>query len=349
MGVETVAVYSDADRDALHVRNAMEAVHIGPAPSSESYLIGERILAAARSTGADAIHPGYGFLSENAEFARAVAEAGIIWVGPSAEAIDAMGSKTESRLRMERAGVPVVPGTKEALQSVEQAESIAKELGFPVMLKASAGGGGKGMRQVDRVEDISSAFTAARSEAASSFGDDSVYIEKRIVGPRHVEVQVLADAHGNTLHLFERDCSVQRRNQKVVEETPCPVLKRLVRRCVRLRCRLQRLSIMSVQEQLSSSLALTVHSLEMNTRLQVEHPATEMVTGIIGLVSTVAGAGGEALPITQDDIKQHGHAIECRIYAEDPQTTGHHRLVHSWISRTRRTLGTGGCWCVCWC
>ena len=321
MGVETVAVYSDADRDALHVRNAMEAVHIGAAPSSESYLIGERILEAARRTGADAIHPGYGFLSENADFARAVIEAGITWVGPSAEAIDAMGSKTESRLRMERAGVPVVPGTKQALQSVEEAEAIAKELGFPVMLKASAGGGGKGMRQVDRIEDIGSAFAAARSEAASSFGDDSVYIEKRIVGPRHVEVQVLADSHGNTLHLFERDCSVQRRNQKVVEETPCPVLKEETRQAM---CTVAVQAARAVDYVGAGTVEFLLgadgsfYFLEMNTRLQVEHPITEMVTGIDLVQAQLRIAGGEVLEFSQDDIQQHGHAIECRIYAEDP-------------------------------
>lgn len=321
MGIETVAVYSDADRDALHVRNAMEAVHIGPAPSTESYLLGDKILAAAKQTGADAIHPGYGFLSENAGFARAVQEAEIIWVGPSPEAIDAMGSKTESRLRMASAGVPVVPGTKEPLESVEDAERIAQELGFPVMLKASAGGGGKGMRQVDRVEDIGSALAAAKSEAANSFGDDSVYIEKRIVGPRHVEVQVLADMHGNTVHLFERDCSVQRRNQKVVEETPCPVLQDETR---------QKMCAVAIQaaEAVDYVGAGTVefllgsdgsfYFLEMNTRLQVEHPITEMVTGIDLVQAQLRVAGGEPLPFTQDEIHQHGHAIECRIYAEDP-------------------------------
>jgi acetyl-CoA carboxylase biotin carboxylase subunit len=321
MSIETVAVYSDADRDALHVRNAMEAVHIGPAPSSESYLIGERILAAAKDTGADAIHPGYGFLSENAGFARAVLESGLIWVGPSPEAIEAMGSKTESRRRMEAAGVPVVPGTKSALQSVEEAERIAQELGFPVMLKASAGGGGKGMRQVDRVEDIGSALSAARSEAANSFGDDSVYIEKRIVGPRHVEVQILADMHGNTVHLFERDCSVQRRNQKVVEETPCPVLQDEVRDKM---CQVAIQAAEAVNYVGAGTIEFLLGSdgsfyfLEMNTRLQVEHPITEMVTGIDLVQAQLRVAGGEPLSFGQDDIRQHGHAIECRIYAEDP-------------------------------
>jgi acetyl-CoA carboxylase biotin carboxylase subunit len=322
MGIKTVAVYSDADRDALHVRNAMQAVHIGPAPSAESYLIADRILAAAKETGADAIHPGYGFLSENADFARAVMEAGIAWIGPSPEAIDAMGSKTESRRRMAAAGVPVVPGTKEPLQSAAEAEERAVELGFPVMLKASAGGGGKGMRQVDRIEDIGSALAAAKSEAANSFGDDSVYIEKRIIGPRHVEVQVLADTHGNTLHLFERDCSVQRRNQKVVEETPCPTLSEEVRQKM---CDVAIAAARAVDYVGAGTVEFLLGSdgsfyfLEMNTRLQVEHPITEMVTGIDLVQAQIRIAGGEPIGFSQDDIRQTGHAIECRIYAEDPK------------------------------
>lgn len=321
MGIETVAVYSDADRDALHVRNAMQAVHIGPAPSAESYLRGERVLEAARTTGADAIHPGYGFLSENAAFARSVLEAGLIWIGPSPEAIEAMGSKTESRERMAKAGVPVVPGTKKPLASAAEAETTAVELGFPVMLKASAGGGGKGMRQVDRVEDIAGALAAAKSEAASSFGDDSVYIEKRIIGPRHVEVQVLADTHGTTLHLFERDCSVQRRNQKVVEETPCPVLSDAVRARM---CNVAIAAAEAVDYVGAGTVEFLLgadgsfYFLEMNTRLQVEHPITEMVTGIDLVQAQIRIAGGEPIGLTQDDIRQHGHAIECRIYAEDP-------------------------------
>ena len=321
MGIKTVAVYSDADRDALHVRSAMQAVHIGGAPSAESYLVTDRVLEAAATTGADAIHPGYGFLSENAGFARSVTEAGLIWIGPSPEAIEAMGSKTESRDRMARAGVPVVPGTKEPLASAEEAEAKAVELGFPVMLKASAGGGGKGMRQVDRVEDIASALAAAKSEAASSFGDDSVYIEKRIIGPRHVEVQVLADTHGTTLHLFERDCSVQRRNQKVVEETPCPVLTDDIRSQM---CDVAIAAARAVDYVGAGTVEFLLgadgnfYFLEMNTRLQVEHPITEMVTGIDLVQAQIRISGGEPIGLTQDDIKQNGHAIECRIYAEDP-------------------------------
>ena len=321
MGVKTVAVYSDADRDALHVRNAMEAVHIGKAPSAESYLIGSKILDAARTTGADAIHPGYGFLSENAGFARDVIDAGIIWIGPSPEAIEAMGSKTESRLRMAAAGVPVVPGTKKPLVDAKEAEDRAVELGFPVMLKASAGGGGKGMRQVDRIEDIASALAAAKSEAQSSFGDDSVYIEKRIVGPRHVEVQILADTFGKTLHLFERDCSVQRRNQKVVEETPCPVLKDETRQAM---CDVAIKAAQAVDYVGAGTVEFLLgadgsfYFLEMNTRLQVEHPITEMVTGIDLVQAQIRIAGGEPIGLDQDEIVQTGHAIECRIYAEDP-------------------------------
>ena len=321
MGIQTVAVYSDADRDALHVRNAVEAVHIGPAPSAESYLLGDRILEAARSTGADGIHPGYGFLSENAGFARKVIESGMTWIGPSPEAIDAMGSKTESRVRMAAAGVPIVPGTKEPLQSSEEAEQKAIELGFPVMLKASAGGGGKGMRQVDRVEDIASGLAAAKSEAANSFGDDSVYIEKRIVGPRHVEVQILADSHGTTLHLFERDCSVQRRNQKVLEETPCPVLDPEVRAKM---CEVAISAAEAVDYVGAGTIEFLLagdgsfYFLEMNTRLQVEHPITEMVTGIDLVQAQIRIAGGEPIGVRQDEIRQNGHAIECRIYAEDP-------------------------------
>jgi len=322
LGIATVAVYSDADRDALHVRHAGEAVHIGPSPSTESYLIGERILQAAVDTSADAIHPGYGFLSENAGFAEAVIAAGLVWVGPSPEAIRSMGSKTESRTRMKAAGVPVVPGTTEPVTDAEAALKIADEMGYPVMLKASAGGGGKGMRQVDRPEELAAALRMARSEAASAFGDDSVYIEKRIVGPRHVEVQVLADAHGTALHLFERDCSVQRRNQKVVEETPCPVLKDETREQM---CEVALQAARAVSYVGAGTVEFLLDAsgdfyfLEMNTRLQVEHPITEMVTGIDLVQAQLRIAGGEPLWFSQADVGRNGHAIECRIYAEDPE------------------------------
>ena len=320
-GIDSVAVFSEADRAALHVRMAREAVCIGPAPSSESYLRVDRILEVAAQTGTDAIHPGYGFLSENADFARAVMDAGMVWIGPPPAAIDAMGSKTASRQLMQAAGVPIVPGTTEPVLTVEEAASVAAEIGFPVMLKAAAGGGGKGMRRVMHADDLPGAFRAARSEAASSFGDDAVYIEKLIVDPRHIEVQVLSDAHGNHVHLFERDCSIQRRNQKVVEETPCPVLADDTR---------QAMAAVAVQAARAVDYegAGTVefmygadgsfYFLEMNTRLQVEHPITELVTGVDLVHAQLRVAQGEPLWFRQEDLVQRGHAIELRVYAEDP-------------------------------
>ena len=277
LGLETVAVYSDVDRESLAVRLATMAFPIGPAPSSQSYLRGDKILEVARLSGAEAIHPGYGFLSENANFARQVIAAGLVWVGPPPDAIDAMGSKTGSRQLMKAAGVPVVPGTVEPLHDEEELARIAEEIGYPVMLKASAGGGGKGMRKVNSKDELLAGYRAARSEARSSFGDDAVYIEKFVVNPRHVEVQVLADQYGETLHLFERDCSIQRRNQKVVEETPCPVLPQATR---------EAMTAVAVQAAKAVGYvgAGTVeflfggdgsfYFLEMNTRLQVEHPIT---------------------------------------------------------------------------
>ncbi len=321
LGIATVAVYSDADRKSGHVRKAMEARFIGPAPSSQSYLRGDHILEVAKEVGADAIHPGYGFLSENADFARKVAAAGLTWIGPPPSSIDAMGSKTESRQLMQAAGVPVVPGTVEPLADEAEAVKVAAEIGYPVMLKAAAGGGGKGMRRVNRPEDLPGAWRAARSEAVSSFGDDAVYIEKFVVNPRHVEVQVLSDAHGTCVHLFERDCSIQRRNQKVVEETPCPVLSEETR---------QAMTQVAIQAAKAVDYvgAGTVeflygadgsfYFLEMNTRLQVEHPITEMVTGVDLVQAQLRIAAGEPLWFAQEDLQQTGHAIECRVYAEDP-------------------------------
>ncbi len=321
LGIRTVAVYSEADRNALHVRQAYEAVCIGPAPSAQSYLRGERIIEAARRTGADAIHPGYGFLSENARFAQMVLDAGLVWVGPPPFSIEAMGSKTESRRRMQEAGVPVVPGTLARVDDTAELLRIAEEIGYPVMLKASAGGGGKGMREVHRPEDLPAAFAAARSEALSSFGDDAVYIEKRVVNPRHVEVQVLADAHGTTLHLFERDCSIQRRNQKVVEETPCPVLPEATRRAMTAVAVQAAQAVGYVGAGTCEFLYDPAHDafyfLEMNTRLQVEHPITEAVTGVDLVQAQLRIAGGEPLWFRQEDLAQRGHAIECRVYAED--------------------------------
>ncbi|MBM4368157.1 MAG: acetyl-CoA carboxylase biotin carboxylase subunit [Deltaproteobacteria bacterium] len=322
LGCRTVAVYSDVDRLALHVRNAGEAYNIGPAPSAESYLCGEKIIEVARRSGAEAIHPGYGFLSENARFAQAVLDAGLVWIGPPPAAIDAMGSKTGARQRMIAAGVPVVPGTAEPIATAEEAQSIARRFGYPVMLKAAAGGGGKGMRRVDLDEDFPSAWRAVRSEAAKSFKDDAVYIEKFVENPKHVEIQVLSDKHGTHLHLFERDCSVQRRNQKVVEETPCPVLPDATRR------RMAQVAVQAAAavdyegagtcEFLYSQSSGEFYFLEMNTRLQVEHPITEMVTGIDLARAQIRVAAGEKLWFGQHDIRQSGHAIECRVYAEDP-------------------------------
>ncbi len=322
LGVRTVAVYSDADRHALHVRNAGEAYNIGPAPSAESYLRGEVIVEVAKTCGAEAIHPGYGFLSENAAFAQAVLDAGLVWIGPPPSAIDSMGSKTGARQRMIAAGVPVVPGTAEPIATEAEALVLAKQFGFPVMLKAAAGGGGKGMRRVDREEDFSSAWRSTRSEAAKSFKDDAVYLEKFVENPKHVEIQVLADTHGTTVHLFERDCSVQRRNQKVVEETPCPVLPETTRQAM------AKVAVQAAEavgyvgagtcEFLYSQASGEFYFLEMNTRLQVEHPITELVTGIDLARAQLRIAAGEKLWFRQEDLRQTGHAIECRVYAEDP-------------------------------
>jgi acetyl-CoA carboxylase, biotin carboxylase subunit len=321
MGIPAVAVYSDADRAALHVRSADEAVRIGPAPSRESYLRIEAIVDAAKSSGADGVHPGYGFLSENAGFAQAVVDAGLTWIGPPPSAIDAMGSKTGSRALMRDAGVPVVPGTAEPLKDLDEATRVAAEVGYPIMLKAAAGGGGKGMRRVDGPEDLASAFRAARSEALSSFSSEDVYVEKLVVRPRHVEVQVLGDRHGTVVHLFERDCSIQRRNQKVVEESPCPVLLPETRAAI-TEVAVKAAKAVGYESAGTCEFLLAedqrFYFLEMNTRLQVEHPITEMVTGVDLVKAQLRIAGGERLWFRQEDLVQRGHAIEVRIYAEDP-------------------------------
>ncbi|WP_412069501.1 acetyl-CoA carboxylase biotin carboxylase subunit [Rubrivirga sp. IMCC43871] len=320
LGVATVAVYSDADADALHVRLADEAVGIGPAASSQSYLVGERVLAAAQATGADAIHPGYGFLSENAEFAAAVVEAGLIWVGPPPAAIRSMGDKTEARKLMAEADVPMAPGTPDAIDDPAEAERVAGGIGYPVLVKAAAGGGGKGMRVVERAADFAGAFERARSEAQSAFGDGRVYIEKYLVGPRHVEIQVLADAHGAVVHLFERECSIQRRHQKVIEEAPSAVLTPETRAAmgeaaVQAARACDYVGAGTVEFLLDSDGAF--YFLEMNTRLQVEHPVTELITGVDLVAEQLRIAEGEPLGYGQADLQIWGHAVECRVYAED--------------------------------
>lgn len=321
MGIETVAVYSDVDRKAMHVRYADDAVCIGPAPSSESYLRKDKIIEAAKLTGADAIHPGYGFLSENAEFARMCEKEGIIFIGPSAYAIDTMGDKITARKTMISAGVPVVPGTTEPINDIKTALEVIKQIGLPVMIKASAGGGGKGMRLVKREEDIINAISGARSEAKAAFGDDAVYIEKYISSPHHIEFQVLGDQHGNIVHLFERECSVQRRHQKVVEETPSPIMTPEVRMkmgadAVAAAKAVNYYGAGTIEFIVDDN--LNYYFLEMNTRLQVEHPITERVVGVDLVKQQINIANGLPLAFKQEDLKQSGHAIEVRIYAEDP-------------------------------
>ena len=322
LGVASVAVYSDADVTAPHVREADEAVHIGPAPAAQSYLVGERILDAARATGADAIHPGYGFLSEREWFARAVRDAGLIWVGPPAEAIAALGSKTAARTLVVAAGVPVVPGTTTALRDADEALAVAKEFGFPVLLKAAAGGGGKGMRVVRHANELPGALAAAQREAQNAFGDDAVYVEKYIEGPRHVEIQVLGDMHGTMLHLGERECSVQRRHQKMIEEAPSVAVS------AELRSRMGATAVAAAKaagyvNAGTCEFLLDRNGqyffLEMNTRIQVEHPVTELVTGIDLVQWQIRIASGEKLPFRQELIVPRGWAMECRITSEDFQ------------------------------
>jgi acetyl-CoA carboxylase biotin carboxylase subunit len=320
MGLVSVAVFSEADRGALHVRLADEARAIGPAPSRESYLRVDRVLEAARASGAEAIHPGYGFLAESASFARACEEAGVVFIGPRSETIALMGEKTSARREAVAAGVPVVPGTLETVNEDEAARE-AERIGYPVMLKAVAGGGGKGLRLVASPAELASALARARSEALGAFGDDRVYVEKAIVRPRHVEIQVLGDHHGHAVHLFERECSIQRRHQKVIEESPSPLLDH------ELRQRMGALAVALVRRTgyvNAGTLEFLVgddrrpYFLEMNTRLQVEHPVTEMVTGVDLVKLQIRIARGEPLPFRQEDLVQRGHAIECRVYAEDP-------------------------------
>ena len=321
--VAPVAVYSEADAAALHVRLADEAYLLGAAPSAESYLRIDRIIAAAKGSGAEAIHPGYGFLAENAEFARAVADAGLVFIGPSPAAIELMGSKTNARRAAQAAGAPVVPGTTAPLASLAEAHATAATLGYPVMLKAAAGGGGKGMRLVATEAELPSAFETARSEAESAFGDAAVYLEKAIERPRHIEIQVFADAHGHCVHLGERECSIQRRHQKVIEECPSPIEDAAVLRMAMGETAVQIARAAAyvgagTVEFLVSDVTRAFYFLEMNTRLQVEHPVTELVTGIDLVREQITVAAGAPLSFTQDEIAWRGHAIECRVYAEDP-------------------------------
>jgi acetyl-CoA/propionyl-CoA carboxylase biotin carboxyl carrier protein len=320
LGIGTVAVYSEADRSSLHVRRADEAYLIGGGPPSESYLVGPRIIETANRAGADAIHPGYGFLAENAGFARACAEAGIVWIGPPPEAIEVMGSKVSARERMREAGVPIIPGTTEPVESADEVIRLGDEIGWPIAIKASAGGGGKGLKVVRSHEEAERAFESARREGEAYFSDPAVYVERYLEDPRHVEVQVLADAHGNVIHLGERDCTIQRRHQKLVEETPSPAVDDA------LRARIGQIAVEAARAVGYRS-AGTIEGLlsregeyfflEMNTRIQVEHTVTELVTGLDLVREQVLIAAGKPLWLSQEDVQLHGHAIECRINAED--------------------------------
>jgi acetyl-CoA carboxylase, biotin carboxylase subunit len=321
MGIASVAVYSDADARAPHVREADQAIHIGASPSSESYLKGERIIEAAKQSGAQAIHPGYGFLSEREWFARAVRDAGLVFIGPPAEAIAAMGSKTAARQLATAANVPIVPGTTEPLRDAAEAREIAERFGYPVLLKAAAGGGGKGMRVVREASELESSLETAKREARNAFGDDAVYVEKYIVGPRHVEIQIIGDQHGNVLSLNERECSVQRRHQKMIEEAPSVAVTPEIRRAmgetaVRAAKAAGYFNAGTCEFLLDRDGKF--YFLEMNTRLQVEHPVTELVTGIDLVQWQIRVAAGEALPFKQEEIVPRGWAIECRITSEDP-------------------------------
>jgi 3-methylcrotonyl-CoA carboxylase alpha subunit len=328
LGVRTVAVYSDADAKALHVREADEAVHIGPSPARESYLVGEKIIAAAQETGAEAIHPGYGFLSENADFAQAVIDAGLIWVGPRPASIRAMGLKDAAKSLMDEAGVPTTPGYLGADQDPARLRAEADKIGYPVLIKAVAGGGGKGMRRVDASADFAEALQSCKREAASSFGDDRVLIEKYILTPRHIEVQVFGDTHGNVVHLFERDCSLQRRHQKVIEEAPAPGMDEATRAAicaaaVKAAKAVDYVGAGTIEFIADASEGLRadrIWFMEMNTRLQVEHPVTEEITGQDLVEWQLLVASGERLPKRQDELSINGWAIEARLYAEDPAT-----------------------------
>lgn len=321
MGIKTVAVFSEADRMALHVRYADEAICIGPAASNQSYLVGSKIIAACKQTGAEAIHPGYGFLSENATFAREVKTAGLILIGPTPEAMEVMGNKLSAKAAALKYGIPMVPGTEEAITDIEEAKQRAIEVGFPILIKAAAGGGGKGMRIVETSADFEEQMHLAVSEATSAFGDGAVFIERYVTSPRHIEIQVLGDKHGNIIHLFERECSIQRRHQKVIEEAPSAVLTAEIRakmgKCaVDVARAVNYVGAGTVEFILDEN--LDFFFLEMNTRLQVEHPVTEMITGLDLVKEQIKIARGEVLAVKQEDLKISGHAMELRVYAEDP-------------------------------
>jgi len=321
MGIKTVAVYSDADRQSPHVRFADEAVYLGASPSSESYLVMDKILKAAQDTGADGIHPGYGFLSENAEFAELVTNAGVTFIGPRPHAIRVMGSKLAAKEAVRDYKIPMVPGIEEAITDVELAKKIAGEIGFPILIKASAGGGGKGMRVVENMEELPNQMERAISEAISAFGDGSVFIEKYVTSPRHIEIQVLADTHGNVVHLFERECSIQRRHQKVVEEAPSVVLTPELREAmgeaaIKVAKACDYVGAGTVEFLLDGD--LNFYFLEMNTRLQVEHPVSEIISGVDLVEQQIKVARGEKLAFEQKDLSIKGHALELRVYAEDP-------------------------------
>ncbi|GAB4491087.1 MAG: acetyl-CoA carboxylase biotin carboxylase subunit [Saprospiraceae bacterium] len=321
MGIQTVAVYSEADRNAPHVRFADEAVLLGPAPSAQSYLRAEKIIEAAKKLGVDGIHPGYGFLSENAAFAKMVEEAGITFIGPRPHSIEMMGSKLAAKEAAKKFNVPMVPGIEEAITDVEMAKEIGRRVGYPILIKASAGGGGKGMRIVEREQELKEQMERAISEAVSAFGDGSVFIEKYVTGPRHVEVQVMGDTQGNIVYLFERECSIQRRHQKVVEEAPSAILTPELRKAmgeaaVRVAKACDYVGAGTVEFLVDAD--RNFYFLEMNTRLQVEHPVTEMITGLDLVEIQIRVARGEKLPFSQEDLKINGHALELRVYAEDP-------------------------------
>jgi len=321
MGIQTVAVYSEADRHAPHVRFADQAVSLGPAPSNQSYLVIDKIIKAAKETGTDGIHPGYGFLSENAEFAQRVESEGITFIGPNVQAIEVMGSKLAAKDAVKAYNIPMVPGIDKAITDTEKAKVIADDIGYPILIKASAGGGGKGMRVVENSNELKSQMERAISEAVSAFGDGSVFIEKYVASPRHIEIQVLADKHGNTVHLFERECSIQRRHQKVVEEAPSAVLTPELRaRMGADACRVAEacnyIGAGTVEFLLDEN--HNYYFLEMNTRLQVEHPVTELITGVDLVEEQIRVARGEKLKFQQEDLAIKGHAVELRVYAEDP-------------------------------